>query len=136
MSRTTRTLLALGLMAVGAVVALAMMAQRYGEVLDRRRGGARAGQPEGEVLPGSEADRLVGAYLAVLFRAGSAGGEDLDRVLANEGIDRETFQELDGIARAWAEGSSEVPVAYAEALDRRGSEVRDLLDEGYESRGP
>jgi hypothetical protein len=134
----------MGLIAVGAVVALAMMAQRYGDVIERSRsdGGSRATrQATVAELPEAEAERYVRALVDVrqaLKRAleeldGSSENEiraALRRVLAREladrGLDRTEYQEIESVFRAWQAGSPDVPRAFDEALGRRADDLSEL----------
>jgi hypothetical protein len=155
MTRTSRTLLILVLMSIGAVVVLAMMAQRYNKVLEARqraeqrgdRPVAAAGVPE--VLPEQDARRHVEAYLQVMGSLSSGVaelGEDaeideaararlrvvFERALVENGLDRAEFQEIDSVVRAWQEGSPEVPGAHRRELDRRADEVTRTRLESYD----
>jgi hypothetical protein len=144
MTRTSRTLLVLGLMSVGAVVVLAMMAQRYGKVLEQR-GEARGREVRSVDAPGTSAEqeraaREIAVYLAVMaslkedlaLRKRQAPGEptddaaedSLDRALGQHGLSRVDFSRLALIVRAWREGSPEVAEAYRRELDRRAPDVR------------
>ena len=152
MTRTSRTLLILVLMSIGTVVVLALMAQRYNRVLEGRQRPVSAGSRPvhdavGE-LPNSEAARYVQAYLGVMSSlkqavvtidenttpdATLAGlRSTFERALADEGLERAGFQEMDGVVRAWEAGSTEVPDAYRRELDRRAAEVRNSRIEGYD----
>jgi len=144
MTRPTRTLLFIGLIAVGAVVVLAMMAQRYSDVFERSRsaGGSRGVQRSTVAeLPDAEAERYVRALVDIrkaLKRAleeQEASSENetratMRRVLASElaekGLDRTEYQEMESVFRAWQAGSPDVPRAFREALDRRADELREL----------
>ena len=152
MTRTSRTLLILVLMSIGTVVVLAMMAQRYSRVLESRQhaGGAVSRAAPGEVgeLPDSEAARYVAAYLGVMSTLKQTVSEmdeettaeatlaelrsTFERALADRGLERAGFQEMDGVVRAWEAGSEEVPEAYRRELDRRAAEVRGSRIEGYD----
>jgi len=152
MTRTSRTLLILVLMSIGTVVVLAMMAQRYSRVLESRQnaGGAASRPARGEVgeLPDSEAARYVAAYLGVMSTLKQTVSEmdeettaeaalaelrgTFERAMADRGLDRAGFQEMDGVVRAWEAGSREVPDAYRRELDRRAAEVRSSRIEGYD----
>ena len=69
MTRTSRTLLILVLMSIGTVVVLAMMAQRYGKVLEARQQARNTSSGAAPALSGAlvdaEAERNVAAYLHV-----------------------------------------------------------------------
>ena len=152
MTRTSRTLLILTLMSIGTVVVLAMMAGRYGRVLEGRQqagdSGSRAVHAGAGELPNSEAVRYVEAYLAVtnsMKQAAAAMGEEttgeaglaglrsaFERTLEERGLERADFQEMDAVVRAWEAGSTEVPDAYRRELDRRAAEVRNSRIEGYD----
>jgi len=151
MTRTSRTLLILVLMSIGTVVVLAMMAQRYGKVLDARQQ-ARSTAPASNVsgpLADAEAARNVAAYLDVKSALGQAeealgndaphsetGQADLrmifDRALVESRLERAGFQEMDAVVRAWEAGSNEVPQAYRRELDRRAAEVRASRSVAYD----
>ena len=152
MTRTSRTLLILVLMSIGTVVVLAMMAHRYGQVLeDRQKAGEtapRATHEDVNELPDAEAARYVAAYLGVMSAlkqtvaamdeetAAAAAIAELrrafERALAERRMDRTGFQEMDGVVRAWEAGSTEVPDAYRRELDRRAAEVRESRIAGYD----
>lgn len=152
MAPTSRTLLILVLMSVGTVVVLAMMAQRYSRVLEARQeaGGAvsKAAHDGVGELPEAEAARYVAAYLGVMSALKQAISEmdeqtpaeaavaalrgTFERALAERGLERAGFQEMDGVVRAWEAGSTEVPDAYRLELDRRAAEVRSSQIEGYD----
>jgi hypothetical protein len=151
MTRTSRTLLVLVLMSVGAVVVLAMMAQRYNRVLEaRQRAGQRGGRPPvagtAGALQESEARRHVEAYLGVMAalsdavaELGQGGTVDeaaraklrvvFERALVDNELDRAEFQEIDSVVRAWEQGSPDVPREHRRELDRRAEDVtRTRLD--------
>jgi hypothetical protein len=153
MTRTSRTLLVLGLMSIGTVIVLGMMARRYTQVLEARQqaesASARsAGDVSGALLD-SAAERNVQAYLYVtsaLKQAAEAMGEreasteagidklrmTFERVLVESRLDRSGFQEMDGVVRAWEAGSQEVSQAYRRELDRRAAEVRESRTGAYD----
>jgi hypothetical protein len=153
MTRTSRTLLILILMSIGTVVVLAMMAQRYGKVLEVRQQ-AQSATPGAEdndsgPLADAEAARNVAAYLHVTSALGEAAealGEEaassqdgvselrrtFERALVESRLERAGFQEMDAVVRAWNEGSDEVPQAYRRELDRRAAEVKQALSGGYD----
>jgi len=140
MTRNTRMILVMGLIAAGGVVSLAWMAQRYGDVLTRRDAAPRSASAE--ELPDADADRLVEAYLRVRMSLaevrthapGAAGdpGVALGEAIAAEGLAPEQYQELDAMHRAWRSDSPEVPEAYRAAFERR----RHRLDETAADGGP
>lgn len=145
MTRGTRTIVVMGLIAVGGVVSLAWMAQRYGDVLSRRGGAARP-QATTDELPDSDADRLVEAYLRV--RSILAGAHDdspaaaqergvtLTEALAAHGLAPEQYQELEAMHRAWRSDSPEVPAAYREAFDRRRERLGEAASESEVEGAP
>jgi hypothetical protein len=152
MTRTSRTLLILILMSIGTVVVLAMMAQRYSRVLEDRRKArttdARASHVGVRELPEAEAGIYVEAYLQVMATLRetidsmdeSTSGDQarvqlrsaFEQALTAHGLDRPGFQEMDGVIRAWEQGSAEVPEAYRRELVRRADEVRASRIEGYD----
>ena len=153
MTRTSRTLLVLGLMSIGTVIVLGMMARRYTRVLEARQqtenaSPRSAGDDSGALLD-SAAERNVQAYLYVtsaLKQAAEAMGEQeastevgidklrmtFERALVESRLDRGGFQEMDGVVRAWEAGSQEVSQAYRRELDRRAAEVRDSRTGAYD----
>ena len=153
MTRTSRTLLVLVLMSIGTVVVLAMMAQRYGKVLEARQQAQsatpRADDNDSGPLADAEAARNVAAYLFVtnaLGKAAEAMGDDaarseaglaelrgtFERALVKSRLGRAEFQELDAVVGAWEVGSEEVPQAYRRELDRRAAEVRGARSKAYD----
>jgi hypothetical protein len=153
MTRTSRTLLVLGLMSIGTVIVLGMMAGRYTRVLEARQQAENAsprsaGDVSGALLD-SAAERNVQAYLYVtsaLKQAAEAMGEQeastqagidqlrmtFERVLVESRLDRSGFQEMDAVVGAWEAGSQEVSQAYRRELDRRAAEVRDSRTGAYD----
>lgn len=153
MTRTSRTLLILVLMSIGTVIVLAMMAQRYGKVLEARQQARNTSSGAAPALSGAlvdaEAERNVAAYLHVtgaLEQAVAAMGDEatnsdagvaelrmtFERALIESRLDRAGFQEMDGVVKAWEVGSEEVPQAYRRALDRRADEVRKSRNAAYD----
>ena len=154
MTRTSRTLLVLVLMSIGAVVVLAMMAQRYSKVLEARqqaeqRGARRVTAGAPGALSESDAQRHVAAYLRVmadLSQAVDELGEEaridetaraelrvvFERALVETGLDRAEFQEIDSVVGAWREGSPEVPAEHRRELDRRAGELARVRLDRYD----
>ena len=133
MTRTSRTILVMGLMAVGGVAALTWMAQRYGQALSRQPGAAEAGDAR---LPPADAERLVAAYVSVARALDAARTnvssdrerEDatrvaLSRALALHDLTPERYRQLETLEQAWRAGSADVPRAYREALERQRDRV-------------
>jgi hypothetical protein len=138
-------LLVVGLMAIGGVVALAWMAQRYSEVLGVREGASGARPPQRAVVDGlSDADavRYVEAYLGVrqaldqtlaeqpdgatTVEVRRALDEALDRQLGAVGLDRVEFQEIESVYAAWRAGQSDVPPGFRQAFERRRRQLDEL----------
>ncbi|HXV75214.1 MAG TPA: hypothetical protein VD788_02775 [Candidatus Polarisedimenticolaceae bacterium] len=151
MTRATRSALMLGLISLGGVVALAMIAERYGKVVRARQVG-RDGRPSAvEALPDAEATHYVArllevrrtVYRAYATRNEAASPEDLrpaldrafEQALLDGGLDRITYQEIDSVYRAWRQGSDEVPAAYRVELERQAAALAAVEIDGYDPLG-
>jgi hypothetical protein len=131
-----------------------MIADRYGDVIQNQSEKATAPQARRgsvEELPDADAVRYVGCLVDIRRRLYTThvSQEDgasqqvvraaLERSfregLADNGIDRVAYQEIESVFRAWQEGSSEVPTAYRLELDRQRDALGGLEIEGYDPLG-
>lgn len=146
MTRPTRTLLILGVMAIGGLIALAMMAQRYGEALEGRQHRA-APRRQGEGTHAADAEHHVIALVSIRRALKTALDGQRDRTetevraalrstlsdqLRAHDLDRDEYRRIESVFRAWRAGNEEVPAGYREALDRRTDELDDLGLGGYD----
>ena len=150
MTRPTRTLLLVGVISLGGVVSLAIIAERYGEVL-QTQADRSSPPPTVEELPDADAARFVTSFVDIRTRLrqvydesdSQAGIEQLRpaldeafaRGLIDNDIDRVAYQEMDSVYRAWLDGRDDVPSAFRTELDRYRETLSALEIEGYDPLG-
>ena len=137
MSRQARTLVLLGVFALVGVVALGVLARRYGTLLEAQ---ARSG-PALPARSEAEAERRVAAFVTVRERLADELGrsrgrpaaevqERLARVLAyaleSERLDRAEYERIGSMVRDWERQGAPPPAPYLSPLARRREYLRSL----------
>ena len=109
----------MGIMAIAAVAALGMIANRYAAVVQRQEASQKPVARQTGVS--SEPLRQVDAFIAVE----TATGEH-ERALTEAGIDEPDYQRVRELCKQWKDGAA-TPRAYHLAFERRRIEL-DALD--------
>ncbi len=154
MTRQARTLIVLGLFGLFGVVALGVMARRYGTLLEARvASGAASGAASGgsAARTADEAERRVRAFVVVRELVADEVGrshdrpvperqERLERVLAHaldaERLDREEYERIASMLRTWERAGTPPAAPYLSPLSRRRAYLDSLPTGPLEAPGP
>ena len=146
MTRQARTLIVLGLFGLFGVVALGVMARRYGALLEARV--ASGGSP---ARTAAEAERRVRAFVVVRELVADEVGrshdrpvperrERLERVLEHaldtERLDRDEYERIASMLRTWDRAGTPPAAPYLSPLSRRRAYLESLPTGPLEPRGP
>jgi hypothetical protein len=138
----------LGLISVGGVVVLGMIAERYDRMFRSRSERETVSPSTGGSLADAESERYVRSLVEIrrrlhetlADRQGTTSDPGvvaaLDRsfveALAATGLERVEYQEIDSVYRAWLDGHPDVPEAYRRELERHRDTLSRLDLAGYD----